>query len=84
MPLISKDFFICQDAKKYLINHDDYIKIGYSLYKSFDIKPNRWYCDKNALMKWVTAKQCLSIFHYSGKYTNILGNSVLNSESSSS
>lgn len=60
------------------------IKVGYLPYKSFDINPTSCYCDENALMKWVIAKQHLSVFHYSDKYTNILQNFVLNSEPNSS
>lgn len=45
------------------------IKVGYLPYKSFDVKLTSCYCDENALMKWVIAKQCLSVFHCSDKYT---------------
>lgn len=56
------------------------IKVRYLPYKSFDIKLTSCCCGESALMKWVIAKLCLSVFHYSDKYTNISQNFLLNTE----
>lgn len=56
------------------------IKVGYLPYKSFAIKLTSCCCDENALRKWITAKLCLSVFHYSDKYKNVSQNFPLNIE----
>lgn len=56
------------------------IKVGYLPLVSFDIKLTSCYWDENALMKWVIAKLCLSVLHYSDAYTNVSQNFLLNNE----